>query len=56
MDEELKEKANRLFYFMGKECARSSWTEFREECEVTDEEWHEIKEALATIGITSTYI
>ena len=56
MEEKLRKKANTLFYFMTKTVARDSFSEFLDSCELTKDEWKEIKKELETLGITDTYI
>ena len=56
MNDELKVKMNNLMYFLGKEAARTSFSEFLEELNITDEDYEEIKKEWAKIGITKTYI
>ena len=56
MKDELKEKMNTLMYFLVKEAARSSFVEFLEEIEISDDDYEEIKKEWGKIGITRTYI
>jgi len=56
MENGLKEKMNTLMYFMTKECARMSFVEFLEGCDISKEEYEEIKLLWKTIGIEKTYV
>ena len=56
MDDDLKRKANNFFYNMVKRMARESFIDELESCELTEDDWDEIKVELAKIGITNTYI
>ena len=48
MDVELKKKADNLFYFLTKDAARDSFTEYLENCGLTDAEYQQIKKGSAT--------
>lgn len=57
MNRELKSKAETMFYFLTKEAARQSFTEFLESCEVTPQEWQEIKSEIThKTGIEFKYL
>ena len=57
MTPELKKKAETMFYFLTKEAARSSFMEFLEGCDVTDDEWDQIKEEITSkTGIEFKYL
>ena len=47
---------NRLQYFLVKEAARSSFSEFLEELEISDDDYEEIKKEWERIGINKHYI
>lgn len=47
LDKHLLEKANTVFYFLEKEIARDSLTEWLEENDCTVEEWAEIRRFIA---------
>lgn len=56
MDDDLTKKMNTLMYFLTKEAARSSFSEFLEEIGVSEYEYEAIKNEWAKIGIDKTYV
>ncbi len=56
ISKELVEKANNVFYFLEKEIARDSMTEWLEGNDCTIEEWAEIRKFIAEkTGIKESY-
>ncbi len=49
MKDNLKEKAETVFYFLTKMAARDSFIEFLDECDCTDEEWQQIKQEISFV-------
>jgi len=57
MNEQLKSKAETMFYFLTKEAARQSFVEFLEGCDVTQDEWSAIKQEITgKTGIEFKYL
>ena len=57
MNDDLKTKAETMFYFLTKEAARNSFAEFLEENDVTDDEWQSIKAHITEkTGIKFNYL
>jgi hypothetical protein len=57
MNDELKKKAENVFYFLTKEAARNSFAEFLEGCGCSHEDWQEIKkEITAKTNIEFKYL
>ena len=56
ISKELLKKANSIFYFLEKEIARDSMTEWLNDNDCTVEEWAEIRKFIAEkTGITDSY-
>ncbi len=56
MNADLKKKADSLFYFLTKDAARDSFSEFLESCGLSDDDYEQIKkEVLLPHGI-KTYL
>lgn len=56
MNEDLNKKMNTLIYFLTKEAARSSFVEFLEHCDISEDEYELIKKEWEKIGMTGVYI
>lgn len=56
MESELLEKMNNLMYFLVKDAARQSFSEFLEDLDISHDEYEEIKAEWKKIGISKTYI
>ncbi len=56
MSNELKNKMNLLMYYLIKDAARDSFSEYLEGLDIDDDDYAEIKAEWAKIGITKTYI
>ena len=56
MNEELTTKANDLFYSLTKDAARNDFSEYLERFGIDFDEWDEIKNQLAKIGIKKSYV
>ena len=57
MNNELKKKAETMFYFLTKEAARNSFAEFLDDNGVLDEEWEAIKAHITEkTGIKFNYL
>ena len=56
MNDELIKKMNHLMYYLTKMAARSSFADFLEDLDITEDEYKEIKAQWAKIGINKTYL
>ena len=57
MNEELKAKAETIFYYLTKSASRYSFVEYLEGCGVTRKEWSEIKQEITNkAGIELKYL
>ena len=52
----INDKMNNLMYCMTKEAARSSFADFLEELDISEDDYIAIKEEWAKVGITRTYL
>ena len=56
MSKEVTKKMNNLIYGLTKDAARSSFADYLDNLNITEEDYTEIKKELAKIGITKTYL